>query len=265
MERAVTILLVAALLVSGFTGAVGVVAGQEGGETKSTPTATPSGDDEGNQSGGESNETTTPTSDAGDGQSATVEDLWKLYKESENAEQPSENKILKQIGPNLVVTDSEWDQSTGMAEVTFRAQVTTSIVITDSTGVFNGDNRGEKQRVQIPRGTYTLVVSATPDDTDPEYQAISIDPGDGYVYGLESKDTPAGVAIFDRSHPLWGWLIWFGLAVVAGGALSFTYRIRKMDTGTPYTSDGVKLPKNFQFGIEEIESEDEDDNNGDSK
>ncbi|GGC49793.1 hypothetical protein [Haloferax sulfurifontis] len=264
--RAVAVALLLSLVVSASV----PVGAQEGTTTPTTPpnettTSTPTATPTETPTPDNGGETQTPGGGQADGLNVTAEDLWKVFKESEDAEKPSENRILKQIGPNLYVTDAEWDNDAGLVEVTIRARVTTRVTITDATGVFNGDNVGDKQSVTVPRGTYTLVLPATPSDQDPTYQAISFDPGDGHVYGLESKDSPdGGQTFFDSNRPMWVWFLYFAGGFLALGALSFVYRLRKMDTGTPYTSDGIKLPKRFRFGIEAVEDDDEHEKDGES-
>jgi len=269
--RAVAVALLLSLVVSASV----PVGAQEGTTTPtttpnetttSTPTATPTATPSPTKTQTPDNggDTTTPgDGQADDGLNVTAEDLWKVFKESEDAKKPSENRIIKQIGPNLYVTAAEWDSQAGIVEVTFRARVTTRVTITDSTGVFNGDNRGEKRSVTIPRGTYTLVLPATPSDEDPQYQALSFDPGDGWVYGLESKDSPDGGTTWFEGRPMWEYFAWFLGAVAIGASVYVVRRMRAMDTGAIVTSDGIELDEDFKFGLEYIDT-DEPEKGGES-
>jgi len=229
-QRLVSILFAVCIVASMVTGAAGVVAGQDGGDnnttnTTATETETPSDDNDGDEE---------------NDRNVTSDDLWKLFKNDRSAEKPESEKIIANLGPNLYVTNLEFNEDSETAEITVVAQVTTRVTITDATA-FDREREvsvAESRSMTVPRGTYTLVVPATVRDKD-DNQAVTVAPGNGKIYMLSNQMV--------NSNFLTG-VVSLKVALGAIGAfllgilLRVGYKVyRKQETGVPESLDGTAI------------------------
>lgn len=234
MHRVLSILFIALLTGTALTGGIGAVAAQEGNDSVDIE---------------ESPEET-------DEASISAEDLWTLLKESDDADRPEEQSLLTDLGPNLYVTDLEFDDRRETATITVVARVTTRVTITDATAFDRSSevSVAESRGMTIPRGTFKLAVPATVRDDG--NQAVTVAPGNNQIYMLSNEMVREGTHIFD-GRPVWSWFAWFTAAVIGGVALYLVRRIRKLDTGAVETSDGTKLTGDIQLGLVDVPEPDE--------
>jgi hypothetical protein len=225
-----------------------------------TPTTTPE----------EPTETPAPTDDSqdeeqsqnqSDDQPTDADLIWQLLQESEEPRDESPKQILTSLSPTFWVSDAEF-HSDGTVTLTFVAELTTRVVITDATGFDRSAevSRAESRGVTIPRGTYQITVPATV--ASDGNQAVTLSIGNGYIYRI-SNGVVEDSGWFEGT-PLWKWFAYFAAVVVLGVLAHIVRRIWKMDHGAILTSEGAKIVGRLVVGMVDRPDADEDSAGDDS-
>jgi hypothetical protein len=246
--RLISVILVVLLVAPAV--ATPVVA-QEGTPTPTTtpeePTATPAPTDDSTDDEQTENQSGNQLSD--------TELLWQLIQESEDPRDDDPQQIVTSISPTFWVSDAEFNDD-GTVTLTFVAELTTRVVITDATGfdrsaeVSRAESRGET----IPRGTYKMTVPATV--AADGNQAVTLSIGNGYIYRI-SNGVVEDSGWFE-GRPLWEWFGYFAAVVVLGVVAHIVRRIWKMDHGAITTSEGARIVGRLTAGMVDRPDADEE-------
>jgi hypothetical protein len=246
--RLISVILVVLLLVPAVT--TPVVA-QDGAPTPTTtpeePTATPTDDSQDDEE---------QPKNQSDDQPSDTELLWQLIQESEDPRDDDPQQIVTSISPTFWVSDAEFNDD-GTVTLTFVAELTTRVVITDATGfdrsaeVSRAESRGET----IPRGTYQMTVPATV--AADGNQAVTLSIGNGYIYRVSNGVVEEDSGWFE-GRPLWEWFAYFAGVVLVGVVAHLVRRIWNMDHGAITTSEGAEIVGRLVAGMVDRPETDED-------
>lgn len=246
--RLISVILVVLLVAPAV--ATPVVA-QEGTPTPTTtpeePTATPAPTDDSQDEEQSQNQS--------DDQQTDADLIWQLLQESEEPREESPENVLVTLSPTFRVSDAEF-HSDGTVTLTFVADLTTRVVITDATGydrsakVSRTQSRGET----IPRGTYKMTVPATVSSDG--NQAVWLSIGNGYNYRL-SNGVVQDSGWFE-GRPMWTYFYYFAGAILGGVVVYLVRRIWKMDHGAITTSEGAKIVGRLTAGMVDRPDADEE-------
>lgn len=170
LKTASRTVLVVLFLVSALTPMMGVAAAT-GGTTTTAPPAT-------NTTAG--NNSTNSTNQA------ASQLLWKLIQKSQTPSKKKTVNIVEQVSPTLWITGYHFNKQDGTVTVTLSSRVSTTVTVTDASGIdpHQATGKTSMRTITIPRGTYTITVPATV--ASDGNQLITLSDGHG-LYWLSNK------------------------------------------------------------------------------
>jgi hypothetical protein len=182
-----------------------------------------------------------------------------IVDSSNNAPDRGEN-IRVSLGPNSYVRDVDFDQQSETAEITIVNQrASLRLTFTDSNSIDPEQTAGTfNQRTEnIPRGTYTVRVPATVDESNGDNQLVTITGAPRNVF-VSNGQTGGGNPldeILTVSTALLGMLIFLAVLTARTG-----YKVWvKSETGSPETLDGTEAGNRAYGMTEQLGDEGEND------